>query len=301
VAETHFLNSSAAEQPDKSDKSAHLFQVLWPRGSEKMSRFEKSHTHILVERQDAVATLRVENDNGPALLSSRVIGELGNAIEQIGGDPLVRFVVLRGDGQTFLAGEDIHELAHFSEDDALAYARHANHVIHTLERLPQVTVAAVNGHALGAGCALATACDFRLMVSTARIGHPESALGLIPAWGTLERLPRLVGPIQAKRLIFCGRSIDADEAERIGLVDQVVPRAEDLDTMLTKWFEQLANGSPAAIARIKRALLNGDETNQFALCFSCSDAKEGVRAFLEKRTPFWSKWADSGKTSSLSS
>jgi enoyl-CoA hydratase len=265
-----------------------------------MSRFEKSRTHIELERENASATIRIYSEEGPPLLSARVVSELDHCIEQVASDPSVRFVVLRGDGPVFCAGSDINELAHFSEEDALAYARHAHHIIKTIEALPQVTVAAINGHAFGGGCGLALACDFRLIVSTAMVGHPESTLGLTPIWGCVARLPQLIGLKHARRLLFSGVKISADEALRIGLVDQVVPRSEDLDTILTQWFETLASGSPAAIARVKRALLNGEDVNQFSLCFSCSDAKEGVQAFLEDRKPFWTSWADCGRTSSLS-
>jgi len=261
-------------------------------------RYEKSTTRVELSRQGSVATVRFVTDDGPAIVSSRVVGELGGVVEQIAEDGNLRYVVFRGSGPVFVAGADIHQMSHFTEDQGEAFARAGHRVMNAIAVLPQVTIAAMNGHAMGGGCELALACDFRLIVRGARIGQPESRLGLIPGWGGTIRLPRVVGDVQARRLMFSGAAIPAEEALRIGLVDEVVPTVEDLDAAVERWLEAMAPGSPAAIARIKRALSQNDEIRQFGLSVSCSDAREGMSAFLEKRKPFWSSWSECGKSPS---
>ena len=248
---------------------------------------EKSQTEVQLTKQDGVATIRFVPAAGVNIFSSRVIGTLGTLVERVAADPHVRFVVFRGDGRVFLAGADISEMQHFTEDQGRAFAKNGHNVFNAIEALPQATFAALNGHAMGGGCELALACDFRLMVKDGKIGQPETRLGLIPGWGGTLRLPKYVGLGHARRLLFSGDSIPAEEALRIGLVDEVVPTAEDLDAALQCWFKVLSPGSPAAITRAKRALLQRDEIEEFGKCFSASDAKEGMAAFHEKRKPSW--------------
>lgn len=244
-------------------------------------------TRVELSREGPVATLRFAGPDGVNVLSSSTLGELGVLVQQVREMADVRFVVFTGSGRTFLAGADIREMSVFGEDRGEVFSKHGHHVFNGIEALPQVTFAAINGHALGGGCELALACDFRVMAATATIGQPESRLGLIPGWGGTQRLPRLVGLSAARRLLFSGAAIPAQQAREMGLVDEVVPTAEDLPLTLRRWFDELSAGSPAAVRRIKHALLFGDEITQFACCFSCSDAREGMAAFLEKRRPSW--------------
>ncbi len=248
---------------------------------------EKSQTEIQYTKEGDVATVRFVSPGGVNIFSSRVIGALGGVVEKIAADAHLRFVVFRGDGRVFLAGADISEMQSFAEDQGRAFATNGHNVFNAIEALPQITFAAMNGHALGGGCELAMACDFRLLVAGAKIGQPETCLGLIPGWGGTQRLPKYVGLGHARRLLFSGEGISAEEALRIGLVDEVVPKAEELDAALQRWFQRLAPGSPAAVARVKRALLLKDEIEEFGKCFSCSDAREGMAAFHEKRKPSW--------------
>ena len=236
-----------------------------------------------------VATITFSSAAGVSVLSSHVLGDLTNIVERVASDSDLRFVVFRGTAKTFLAGANIAEMSRFTEDQGLALSKHGHAIFNAIESLPQVTFAALNGHTLGGGCELALACDFRLMTSGAKIGQPESRLGLIPGWGGTQRLTRLVGEGHARRLLFSGVGIDAAEAHKMGLVNEVVESPADLDAALQRWFELMKPGSPAAIRRIKHALRHRDETNQFSLCFSCSDAREGMSAFLEKRSPAWAK------------
>lgn len=251
---------------------------------------EKSQTEVHLDKQGDVATIRFVPGAGVNIFSSRVIGSLGTIVEKVAVDPKVRFVVFRGDGKVFLAGADISEMSHFSEDQGRSFATNGHHVFDRIESLPQVTIAALNGHAMGGGCELAMACDFRLMVAQGKIGQPETRLGLIPGWGGTQRITRYVGLGMARRLLFSGDSISADEAQRIGLVDEVIPSVEELDQAVQTLCKSLAPGSPAAITRVKRALLSGDEIGEFAKCFSCEDAQEGMSAFRDKRPANWSSW-----------
>ncbi|MCK4340447.1 MAG: enoyl-CoA hydratase/isomerase family protein [Phycisphaerae bacterium] len=256
---------------------------------------EKSQTDVRLSKEGEVATVQFIPGAGVNIFSSRVIGNLGTVVEKIAADPRIRFVVFRGDGKVFLAGADISEMQSFNEDHGRAFATNGHNVFNAIEALPQITFAALNGHALGGGCELAMSCDFRLIVSKAKIGQPETRLGLIPGWGGTQRLTRYVGLGQARRLLFSGDSISAEEALRLGLVDEVVPSAEELDAALHKWFKMLTPGSPAAITCVKRAMLRKDEIAEFGKCFSCSDVREGAAAFLEKRTPSWATWKSGEK------
>lgn len=249
----------------------------------------KSQTEVKFAKEGLVATITFSSPNGINILSSRVVSDLGVAVEKAAGDPHLRFVVLRSDGKVFLAGADISEMGGFDEERGRVFAKNGHHVFDALESLPQVTFAAINGAALGGGGEVSLACDFRLMVAGAKIGQPETKLGLIPGWGGTLRLPRVVGLAHARKLIYSGEPITAEEAHRIGLVDEVVPTPADLDAALQRWFKLLIPASPAAIVRVKHALQRKDEIEEFAKCFSCSDAREGLTAFQEKRPASWVK------------
>lgn len=238
-------------------------------------------------REGNVATVRLLADRGPAVMSSPTLGQLTEITEALADDPGVRFVVFRGTGKVFVAGADIAEMSMFDEAQGHALAVHGQRVFDAIENLPQVTFAAINGHALGGGCELAMACSFRLMVAGAKIGQPEVRLGLIPGWGGTKRLPQLVPLNWALRMLYTGEPVSAEQAEKIGLVDEVVASADGLDACLQKWFAMLTPGGRHTIPRLKRAILNDDEANQFGLCFNCSEAREGMQAFLEKRAPKW--------------
>jgi enoyl-CoA hydratase len=252
-----------------------------------MSVETRPATRVELSKEGKVATVRFVSEAGPPLFSSSVLGDLTRILDQLTDDSCVRFVVFRGSGPVFNAGTDLNEITHLNEDQGYSLAKHGQHVFDTIENLPQITFAAMNGHAVGGGCELALACSFRLMVAGGRIGQPEVKLGLIPAWGATKRLPMIVPLSWALRMLYSGELITAEQAEKIGLVDEVVPSSEDLDAALKRWFKMFAQSAPRAIIRIKRAILNDDQTHQFALSFSCADAHEGMQAFLEKRKPSW--------------
>jgi enoyl-CoA hydratase len=248
---------------------------------------EKSTTRVALTRQGPVATIKFTPETGVNIFSSRVVADLGELVQEVAKDSQVRFVVFRGDGKVFLAGADIAEMSRFDEEAARRFGTAGHNAFNAIAALPQATFAAVNGHALGGGCELALACDFRLIVAKAKIGLPETTLGLIPGWGGTQRLPRIVGDAAARRLIFSGVPIAADEAQRIGLVDEVVPAPEELEAALERWFKLLDAGAPHGVACAKRAMLQHDEIAAFGQCFTSPQAKEGMGAFLEKRPAPW--------------
>lgn len=247
------------------------------------------YTHAVLERQGPRANVTFRTEAGLNVASVEFLRELEKVIDELAKDPSVRFVAFRAEGKAFLAGANIKAMVNYSPAEAKGMAELGHRVLDKLEALPQVTVAAIQGAALGGGCELALACDFRFAVKSINIGQPEVLLGLIPGWGGTMRLPRLVGLGRAKRMIFSGDSIKADKAQEYGLIDEIVNSAEDLEPLLSAFFKGLTKAGPAAIAGAKRALKSGDEIGEFADCFKRTEAKEGMSAFLEKRPTTWTQ------------
>ena len=228
-------------------------------------------------------------------LNTPTWSDLRKAFEDARDDAAVRGVILTGAGdKAFIAGADISELAQVSAVEAEQSSRFGQEVLDVIENLGKPVVAAVNGFALGGGCETAMACTIRIAVETAKFGQPEVSLGLVPGGGGTQRLPRLVGKGRALQLILSGEMITAQEAYRIGLVNEIVPAAELIqraETILTK----IASNAPIAVKFALEAANKGMETSQsegllleasyFGLCAATEDKKEGTTAFLEKRTP----------------
>ena len=187
----------------------------------------------------------------------------------------------------FLAGADIKEMAPFSPDDAREYGSLGQAVLDELEALPSITVAAINGAAMGGGLELALACDFRIAVKSAKIGLPETSIGVIPGWNGIPRLTALVGPSRAKRMYLSALPVSAEDGLAFGLVDEVVNSAEDLGPRVTAFCKSFKRAAPAAVALAKRALRTDDDLSAFADCFATADHIEGMAAFVEKRTASW--------------
>ena len=221
------------------------------------------------------------------------LGELRDRLRDLAEDPSARVVVLTGSGdKAFIAGADIKYMSALGVEEAKDWGGLGHSCAQLLEVMPKPTIAAINGFALGGGCELALACDLRYAASTAKLGQPEINLGIMPGWGGTQRLARVCGLGVAKELIFTGRSVDADEALRIGLVngvhDPVLEKAREIASLL-------ASKSPVALASAKLSTndaLQGDhgenlvrEADRFALLFATEDAREGLTAFVEKREP----------------
>jgi enoyl-CoA hydratase / 3-hydroxyacyl-CoA dehydrogenase len=223
-------------------------------------------------------------------LSPQAVRDLISVWDEVGGK--VRALVIASSNIfTFSAGADIKEFGKSSEAEGAQLVEGAHRFMRGMEQSSTATVAAVNSIAFGGGCELAMACDFRIAAESATFGQPEINLGIIPGFGGTQRLPRLVGESKALEMNLTGDPIDAYEAHRVGLANQVVPDHELFDTALS-WTRKLAEQAPLAIEEIKRRSARPDldeglrtEAEGFARAFRSEDAKEGISAFLTKRRP----------------
>ncbi|HET6777486.1 MAG TPA: enoyl-CoA hydratase-related protein [Gemmatimonadales bacterium] len=250
-------------------------------------------TTLLFELSDGIARITINRPDKLNALNATVIAELGDAITRVETDAAVRGVILTGAGtKAFVAGADITELAEQTPLQGKARSLLGQQVFRRLERCGKPVIAAVNGFALGGGCELAMACHIRLAAEHARFGQPEVKLGIGPGYGGTARLPRLVGRGRALELLLTGGMIDAAEAYRIGLVNQVVPGDQLLEKSEAMMRTILENG-PLAIRACLEAVDAGMETtldqallleaNHFGLLSATSDMREGTEAFIEKR------------------
>jgi enoyl-CoA hydratase len=252
------------------------------------------YQHLLVSVQDRVATLTVNRPDKLNALNAALIGELGEAIDEMQSRDDVGGIILTGGGRAFVAGADISELANVTALEGKRLARRGQEIFRRFETSPKPTVAAVNGFALGGGCELAMACQIRIASEAAKFGQPEVKLGLIPGYGGTQRLPRLVGRGRALQLLLTGEMIDAQEAYRIGLVNRVVA-ADQLLPAATAMIQQMLMNAPLGVAACIDAVDRGVdmplddalmlEATQFGVLITTTDTAEGTRAFLEKRPP----------------
>jgi enoyl-CoA hydratase len=234
--------------------------------------------------------------NRPAVLNAlnrETLGEIEECVMRFRDDAVQGALIVTGAGEkSFISGADINELAALDARGAEEASRFGQRVLDALEGSPKPVIAAVNGYAFGGGCELALACHIRIASDNAVLGLPEVKLGIIPGYGGTQRLPRLVGPGRANEIILTGRSVKADEAERIGLVNRVVPRAELLNETVALAEIILKNG-PLAVSAALEAVRHGRslampdglrlESGLFGLLAASADTHEGLNAFLEKR------------------
>ncbi len=249
--------------------------------------------NLLLDRDGATAAITLNRPKVLNALDSQTLDELRRAILELQRDGSVRAVVLTGAGEkAFAAGADINELAVQTPAGGREHALRGQHVLNLIENMGKPVIAAINGYALGGGCELAMACTLRIAADTARLGQPEITLGLLPGYAGTQRLPRLVGKGRAMEMILTGVAISADEAQRIGLVNRVVPAA-DLIVEAKKLAAQLASSAPIAVGYIINAINKGTEMSfaeacqyeatLFGLVASTEDMREGTAAFLQKR------------------
>jgi enoyl-CoA hydratase/carnithine racemase len=241
-----------------------------------------------VDAETRVGTVRIDRPPMNAL-ALQVWREIAEVADEATGRDDVRALVVTGGPKVFAAGADIKEFTTWTAHEAPHIGAVLQRSLDTLARVPMVTIAAINGYALGGGCELAMACDFRFVAENAKLGQPEILLGIIPGAGGTQRLPRLVGLSKAKELIFSGRMVDATEALAIGLADAIHP-VDDLEAAAIAAAARYAAG-PASLALAKRAIEDGSEqsldqglrleTQLFADCFATEDAATGIASFIE--------------------
>ncbi len=246
-----------------------------------------SETKVRLHIDGSHASVTFESPGAINVLSSAVLRTIGAEVGRIGNDRDIRTTVFQAEGKVFLAGADIKEMSEFVSDRAHDYAVLGQGVFDDIASMPCVTVAVINGATMGGGLELALACDFRIAVKSAKLGLPEVTLGLIPGWGGIGRLTKLVGPSRAKRLFLSGAAVSAEEGSHWGLVDEVVNSPEDLRSRVTAFCKGFHKASPAAVRLAKRTARDGDDTRAFADCFHEHDSREGMAAFLEKRPASW--------------
>lgn len=249
---------------------------------------------LQLEVEKNIGFLTINRPKSLNALNSEVLSEIGQVATEIHTHPDIQVVIITGAGEkAFVAGADIKEMAHKSAVEGQAFSALGNKVFSQLSKLKQPTIAAINGYALGGGLELALACDIRIGSTNAKVGQPEVGLGIIPGFGATQRLSRAIGLAKAKEMILTARNIDADEALRIGLFNQVVEQ-EQLIEEATKMANDMVKNAPLAVQAAKAVIDKGYdmpldsaltlEENTFGLLFSTDDQKEGMSAFVEKRS-----------------
>ncbi|MBR5367891.1 MAG: enoyl-CoA hydratase/isomerase family protein [Lachnospiraceae bacterium] len=246
---------------------------------------------VTYEVQDRVGIITINREKALNALNSQVLEELNEAFDGVDQGE-IRCLILTGAGEkSFVAGADIGEMSSLTKAEGEAFGKKGNDLFRKIETFPIPVIAAVNGFALGGGCEISMSCDIRICSDNAIFGQPEVGLGITPGFGGTQRLARLVSPGMAKQLIYTARNIKADEAYRIGLVNQVVPAAELMETAL-KMAKGIAANAPIAVRNCKKAINDGLQVDMdkaivieeklFGDCFETEDQKAGMANFLEK-------------------
>ena len=252
---------------------------------------------LLCEVKDQIARITLNRPQVLNALNTQVFNELEAVFSTLAADSAVRVILLTGSGEkAFAAGADIKELAATDAAAGETKARRGQGVFRLIETCGKPVIACINGFALGGGCELAMACTMRLASDAARLGQPEVKLGLIPGYGGTQRLPRLVGQPMALKLLLTGEMINAAEALRIGLVDEVLP-ADKLMERAEALAKTIVAMAPLAVAACIEAVRDGSEigleeaidmeAKSFGRLCGTADKEEGTKAFLEKRAAVW--------------
>jgi enoyl-CoA hydratase len=253
--------------------------------------------NVHLELRPPLAIVTLDRPKVLNALNAATLAELDTVFAALATDPIIRVILLTGaGGRAFAAGADIAELAAISADDGRAFSLRGQQIFRRVEILGKPVIACIQGFALGGGCELAMACTLRIAADDARFGQPEVKLGIIAGYGGTQRLPRLVGRGAALKLLLTGETVTADEALRIGLVDEVVPAAE-LMQRAEALALSIAAQAPLAMAETLQVVDEGInlplelglqlEADRFGRLCGTADKAEGASAFLEKRTPAW--------------
>jgi enoyl-CoA hydratase len=254
-------------------------------------------TNLIIEDLDRVRILYINRPKVLNALNTGVLNDLKKAINDFANAEEILVLIITGAGEkAFIAGADIEAQYPLNPEQGRHWGLLGLEVCDLIEKTEKPIIAAINGYALGGGCEIAMACDIRLASHKAQLGQPEVTLGITPGYGGTQRLPRIVGEGKAKQLIFTGMKIKADEAYRIGLVDEVYPH-EELIKEAINLAQKIASNAPIAVRYAKTQINKGLQTDintavsievgLFGLCYATQDQKEGMSAFLEKRKPIF--------------
>ena len=254
-----------------------------------------SYNTLTYEEAEGIATITITRPKSLNALNAEVLDELLSLLENIAKDEAIRVLIFTGAGEkAFVAGADISELAEFTPLQAKHFSGKGHCVMERIQNLAIPVIAAVNGFALGGGLELALACDFIYASENAKFGVPEITLGIIPGFGGTQRLPRIVGKNISKEMVFTGKTLSAEEGEKLGFVNKVLP-PENLMEETRKTAKTMAAKGKVSLNQAKQAINRGMdvdlatgcriEIDAFSLCLASVDAREGTSAFLEKRKP----------------
>jgi enoyl-CoA hydratase len=249
--------------------------------------------NVRTENREGILVITIDRPKVLNALNAQTVDEIAEAFEAAREDESVKCVILTGAGEkAFVAGADIGELAQLNPVTGKATAEKGQRVLLSIERFPKPVIAAINGFALGGGCEIALACHIRIASEKAQLGLPEVTLGIIPGYGGTQRMARLLGKGKALELILTGDRIGAADAERIGLVNKVVP-ADQLMAASEELARRITSRGPLAVRAALEAVMSGSEmpfeqgqfleATLFGLLASTEDMREGMKAFLEKR------------------
>ena len=252
--------------------------------------------NITFERRGEIGWLTFDRPEARNAMTFAMYERLGELCVEIDADPSLRAVVLTGAGEAFVAGTDISQFKDFrTERQALDYEETMDRILGGLERLRVPTIAAIRGPAVGGGAAIASACDIRIGSPSARFGVPIArTLGNCLSTSNILRLVALVGAARVKDILFTARLLDADEMKQAGLLSEVVPTEEALPERAMELARQLASYAPLTlratkeqVRRVRERMRPEESSDLILLCYMSADFREGVRAFMEKRTPVW--------------
>jgi len=250
---------------------------------------------LKLDVQNNIGIITISRPQALNALNSAFFKEMDNMLLEIAHNPNIKVLILTGDGKAFVAGADIAEMSEMNEQQGIAFSEKGQNTFANIEKLDIPVIGAINGFALGGGCELAMACDFRIASTYAKFGQPEVSLGLIPGYAGTQRLPRLVGLANALYLLYTADMINAEEALRIGLVQKVV-QPEELITEAIAIAQKIASKGPQSVKKVKKVTREGMltdftkacklESTEFGTLFG-KEGTEGMKAFLEKRKPNW--------------
>lgn len=250
--------------------------------------------YLKINKENGIEVITFHRPEARNALSSQVLEELAEAVEDAASDGTVRVVVFTGEGKSFISGADIHEMDEKTGLEIIEYSRKGAALFRRIETMPKPTIAAVNGYAFGGGFEFVLCTDIRIAHEKASFSLPEVTLGIVPGFNGTQRLPKCVGMAQAKELLFTGRRVFAEEALRLGVVNRVVP-AEQFWEEVMAVANQIADNSSSAISLLKAAMAAGEdvsvdvgkdiELGYMTACFGTPDQQEGFASFKEKRKP----------------